>query len=237
MRKTLSDVRVQLLTFPDCPDADATRNALRRVLSGQGLPPGFEDIDLTAPETPEELRAWGSPTVLVNGKDMAGEGPTGPTCRLYLTRGGGAQGVPPDQLMHSAIEAARPARPDWLRSLALIPGAVASFLPVATCPSCLVAYTAVLSSLGLGFLANNKVTTPLVAVFLALGMGSMAWSARRHGRLGPLTLTVAGSAAVVVGRLVWSLPPVMYVGSALIFGASIWNLYVRRRGLVSRLSI
>lgn len=45
-----------------------------------------------------------------------------------------------------------PPRRPWLRSLALVPGAVLSLLPAAQCPFCIAAYAGVLSSLGLGFL-------------------------------------------------------------------------------------
>ncbi len=99
-------MKVQLFYFPGCPHADATRVLLRRVLAEEGLPAAFEEIDVSAAATPEELRPWGSPTVLVDGHDIAGLAPTGSSCRLYRTAGG-TQGVPPEDLLREALRRAR----------------------------------------------------------------------------------------------------------------------------------
>ena len=87
-------MKVQFLYFPDCPNHEAAREALRRCMAALEIPPDFEDIDVTAPDVPEELRSWGSPTILVNGVDVSGVTATqaGSSCRLY-----GASGVPSDE--------------------------------------------------------------------------------------------------------------------------------------------
>jgi hypothetical protein len=95
-------MKVQLLSFPGCPNAAGAREALRRSLAKAGLPPAFEEVDVTAPDTPEHLRQWGSPTILVDGRDVAGEAPMGPSCRIYRA-GGGERGVPPDALIARAL--------------------------------------------------------------------------------------------------------------------------------------
>jgi hypothetical protein len=101
-------MKVQLVTFGGCPNADATRQALRRNMSVAGLEPIFEEIDSTARETPELLRDWGSPTVLIDGVDVGGhEKPTGRSCRLYRDGVGGMHGSPPESLLLAAIRAAR----------------------------------------------------------------------------------------------------------------------------------
>ena len=43
-----------------------------------------------------------------------------------------------------------------------------------------------------------------------------------------LLLAVAGSAAILAGRLVWNVPPLVYGGGAFVLGASIWNLWLKR---------
>lgn len=71
----MSDVPVRLLVFAGCPLAAAARQALEQALG---------EIDLLAPETAEELRGWGSPTILIDGEDVAGQ-PKGNEigCRVY----------------------------------------------------------------------------------------------------------------------------------------------------------
>ena len=117
---------------------------------------------------------------------------------------------------------------NWLRALAQIPSAVLPLLPSATCPVCAAAYAGVLSALGLGFVFRERVLASLIVSFLIIGIVSVIWSSRSHRRPGPLLLTLSGSAAVVIGRLVWSVPVVLYAGVALLIGASVWNLWLRR---------
>ena len=109
-----------------------------------------------------------------------------------------------------------------------LPAAVLPLLPSFTCPVCLAAYAGVLSTLGLGFVLTEGVLAPLIVAFLFVGIASVAWTTRSHRRAGPLSMIVAGSGAVVAGRLVWSTPAVLYVGIALVVAASLWNLWLKR---------
>src|SRR5262249_52145836 len=103
-------MKVQLITFSGCPNAEVTRESLRRSLSQAGLDPTFEEFDNTAPETPKPFRDWGSPTILIDGVDVGGErAPTGPSCRLYSDASGQMIGCPPQQLLLDAIRFARAA--------------------------------------------------------------------------------------------------------------------------------
>jgi hypothetical protein len=68
-------------------------------LVAAGLPPRFEEIDVNDPRTPDTLRDWGSPTILVDGVDIAGGTPQGACCRLYATSGG----APSDEMIGRAL--------------------------------------------------------------------------------------------------------------------------------------
>src|SRR5262252_7833035 len=101
-------MKVQLIAFTGCPNADAAREALRRSLKLAGLEPVFEEIDSTAPEAPDQFRERGSPTVLIDGEDVAGQGaPTGHSCRLYRDATGRTFGWPPESLLLDAIRLAK----------------------------------------------------------------------------------------------------------------------------------
>ena len=86
----MHNVRIQLLTFEGCPLAGAARVGLEAALADCGMKE-YEEIDILDPETPDELRGWGSPTILVNGADITGR-PKGNnvSCRVYP----GPEGVP-----------------------------------------------------------------------------------------------------------------------------------------------
>jgi hypothetical protein len=94
-------VLVQLLFFPGCPHVDATRRMLRDILGESSQRPELVEVDLTDPATPDALRLWASPTILVDGIDVAGGVPSGQGCRIYA--GSTAPGVPPRALVEAAL--------------------------------------------------------------------------------------------------------------------------------------
>ena len=100
---------IQLIYSPDCPNVAAARTALDRALRSYPDAPPVTEIDVTDPVTPAHLRAWGSPTVLVDGVDVAGDEPgTEPValcCRLYQV--GESRGAPLVVQIQFALERAR----------------------------------------------------------------------------------------------------------------------------------
>lgn len=105
---------IQLLYFPDCPNVAAARDALNRALASFPDPPPVTEIDVTDPGAPAHLRAWGSPTILVDGVDVAGDDvPAGediaPCCRVYR-KVGNFRGPPLVVQILFALERARQSR-------------------------------------------------------------------------------------------------------------------------------
>ena len=85
---------VQLLFFSGCPHVEAARRQLISAFSAAGLESGWTEHDVNHPETPVELRGYGSPSILVNGRDVMGATPgDGAACRLYM--GTDLPGAPP----------------------------------------------------------------------------------------------------------------------------------------------
>jgi hypothetical protein len=98
-------MRIEFVMFPGCPHAAAARRVLDRVLAVAGVTDPVEEIDTTAPETPDHLRNWGSPTILINGLDFEGQAiPTAPSCRLYTDRLGRTLGAPSEMLLLAAVQ-------------------------------------------------------------------------------------------------------------------------------------
>lgn len=79
----LAEIRIQLLTFSGCPLADVARLELQAALAECGTIE-YEEIDILDPTTDNDLRGWGSPTILVDGSDITGQ-PKGDDvgCRVY----------------------------------------------------------------------------------------------------------------------------------------------------------
>ena len=70
-------MKIDLVYFSGCPHVDAARGAVRAALRAAGLPEEWREWNQTDPETPDRLRDYGSPTVLVEGVDVTGAGPAG----------------------------------------------------------------------------------------------------------------------------------------------------------------
>lgn len=95
-------MKVQLLHFPGCPNVDAARAALRDALATEQLGAVIEEIDVEDPAAPAWARGWGSPTILIDGQDVAGQQPSGSSCcRLY------ADGAPSVEVIRARIAVAR----------------------------------------------------------------------------------------------------------------------------------
>ena len=100
-------MKVQLLYFQGCPHVEQARERLIDALTASQLPLEFEEIDTGAANSPEHLRRWGSPTILVDGRDVGGGGePTGIACLLYRSREGGFEPAPTVDTIREGLHAA-----------------------------------------------------------------------------------------------------------------------------------
>lgn len=106
-------LQVVLVYDPGCPNVDATRHVLTRVLREVDVPAVWTEWRTDDPACPSAYLGYGSPTVLVNGEDVA-PGPhpwapreqgDGPRCRVYRY-GDSVSGTPPEPLVSSAVQAA-----------------------------------------------------------------------------------------------------------------------------------
>lgn len=97
-------MKIQLLYFPDCPNIDAARTALRNALAAERLDVPVEEVDVEDPAAPAWAHGWGSPTILIDGEDVAGQQPSGSSCcRLY------AGGAPSVEIIRARIATVRDA--------------------------------------------------------------------------------------------------------------------------------
>jgi hypothetical protein len=62
------------LIFKGCPLAHTARDSLQKALAEVGIKT-YQEIDILDPATPEDLRRWASPTILVDGVDISGGDP------------------------------------------------------------------------------------------------------------------------------------------------------------------
>ena len=82
----MRDITVEFLAFDGCPLAPKALQHLERAI--ERLRGRFEiairHVDLMDSATPESLKRWGSPTILLNGRDISGAEPgDANSCRIY----------------------------------------------------------------------------------------------------------------------------------------------------------
>ena len=99
-------------------------------------------------------------------------------------------------------------------------------LPAWGCPVCLAAFAATMSAVGLGFLASEVVLTPLMAILLGVAVFSLAYSARKRRRYGPLLVGTLGAAILAASKFSPGQPWLSYAGLAPLLGASLWNVRI-----------
>lgn len=123
----------------------------------------------------------------------------------------------------------RPAQRGWKTTLLSVPAILASLIPTVTCPLCVTAYTALLSTLGLGFLMSSTYLLPVTATMLAVAVAALGFEAVKRGSWGAFALSLVASAVIVVGKFVFASQVATYSGVALLLAASMWNLGPRLR--------
>lgn len=230
---------VELIYDADCPNVQEARAQLMRALSQAGLPPRWQEWDRGDPASPPHVRSYGSPTILVNGDDVANAAPSdgADCCRVYAGPGGRFQGVPSVEAITDALKRNESApgsgrasgrKRRWAGGLLAIPGIGLALLPSIACPVCWPAYAGLLGSLGLGFLVGSMYLLPLSIVFLALAVGVLFFRARVRRGYGPFVVGVLASAVILVGKFVLDSAPATYGGIALLVAASVWNSWPRK---------
>lgn len=183
---------VELVYDGDCPNVADARAQLLRAFAKAKVSPRWQEWRGDDPESPEHVRGYGSPTILVGSRDVAqAERGAAACCRLYAQEDGSMQGVPSVETIASALEAGGGAAHDsaggggWKLNFAMLPGIGAAFLPKVACPACWPAYAGFLSSVGLGFLVSTAYLLPLTAAFLAIAVFALAFRARRRRGYAP----------------------------------------------------
>ncbi len=235
-------MQVELIFSGDCPNADGARTQLYRAFTELGAPPQWQEWDGGDPASPAHATKYGSPTILVDGKDVAGCLPAeeADCCRLYRDAAGQLQGVPSVKVIAAALrssgsQATPPAdvkRSNRSRSwLAILPAVGVALLPKVACPACWPAYAGLLSSLSLPLLTETTYLLPLTALFLVLAVGSLGFRAKRRWGLAPFALGVLAASLVMVGKFVFDFEPALYGGIAILIAASVWNSWPRTKAI------
>lgn len=229
--------RVELIYDADCPNIEGARTAIVRAFVQVGLAPAWTEWDCGAPEGPAYAGAFGSPTILVEGRDVDGAtaGETAGSCRLY-DQTAGLEAVALVERITAALSLLtiaapgnRGAQPSMRRGVwGVLPGIGSSLLPVGLCPACWPAYAGVLGSLGLSFLLDEHYLLALTVALLVVALFSLAWHAPSRRGYRPLLIGVLAAVLILAAKFAWPSPPLLYLGAAALLACSLWNSWPQR---------
>lgn len=224
---------VELIYDQTCPNVSKARHVLGEAFANVGIASSWTEWDRENPESPEHARRYGSPTILVNGKDVTGEKPNDGAncCRVYTDGENRFSGVPSADNVTAALTSegsSGSGRFRWMRVLGISPGVGAALLPVGVCPVCWPVYAGVMSSLGLGFLLNSAYLFSLIAILLAIGLGVSLYRAKTRRGYGPFALGAVGTIVLLVGKFALSWNLLAYAGLVVFIVASVWNAWPRK---------
>lgn len=102
-------MKVEVLYVAECPSHPAAVRLVKQVLAAEGVAAEIQEVLVRDEGMADELRFSGSPTIRINGRDVAGESQKAQgfalSCRLYP--GSTEVGLPPAEVIHRAVLAAR----------------------------------------------------------------------------------------------------------------------------------
>lgn len=102
-------MKIEVLYVPGCPHHPSAVDQLRSVLAAEGVSAEIQEVVIRDAQAAEEYHFRGSPTIRIDGRDIAGESKAPPSvalaCRIYP--GATQAGVPPLEMMQRAVREAR----------------------------------------------------------------------------------------------------------------------------------
>lgn len=80
-------MKIEILYVPECPSVPAAVSLVRRALAEEGVAAHVDELIVENDRMANELRFTGSPTIRINGRDVAGDADVRQapalSCRLY----------------------------------------------------------------------------------------------------------------------------------------------------------
>ena len=104
-------MKVEVLYVADCPTHAAAVDLVKQVLAAEGVQAKIHEVLVNDEQMANELGFCGSPTIRINGRDVAGASQESPSfalsCRFYAESK--QVGLPATEMVHRAVLNARQA--------------------------------------------------------------------------------------------------------------------------------
>jgi protein-disulfide isomerase len=97
---------IQFLYYEDCPSHDEALERLKEVLNEEGVQAEIEIIKVETEQQAQKLKFIGSPTILIEGQDIAPAPPDSRyylSCRVYQLEDGRSSPLPSREMIRKRI--------------------------------------------------------------------------------------------------------------------------------------
>jgi mercuric ion transport protein len=221
-------MKIELVYDSNCPNIERARENLRLAIKQSGMKTGWQEWERSDPDIPGHLVNYGSPTILVNGKDIITNTPDSQSesCRLYQDINGQLQGVPPVEAIAKAITS-KPSGITRSRFGGFMAGLAAvgvALLPKIACPICWPAYAGLLSAVGLGFLIQGNNFLIVSMIFLGLALAVFALRGKNRHNFMPFWPAFVGVFLIIPGKFLWNNMLMFYAGAVFLTVAIILDI-------------
>lgn len=228
---------VELIYDLTCPNVKATRENLLKAFAKVSLPAIWQEWDRNDSSSPTHVKQYGSPTILINGQDIADEDPTlNNCCRIYHDQKADKLSPIPtvttisEKLQKANIETDNKKRNFSLKSfITILPSVFIALLPKLTCPLCWPAYTGLLSVFGISFTNYTPYLLPLMIIFLLTALFTLYYRAPLRYGYKPLYLGATSALVIILGKFIFHSNTILYIGITFLLVASIWNSWPRKK--------
>ncbi|MEQ8427532.1 MAG: hypothetical protein RLT87_00285 [Gammaproteobacteria bacterium] len=229
---------VEFVYEKGCPNIKPTRQLLLQAFSKINTKPHWQEWEVNNSSSPEYVRQYGSPTILVNGIDIdeSKDSNNAKQCRLYAQSDNTFSGVPPLKKIISAIQKAttveRGANQISGSSLKItaIPVMLLALLPKVVCPFCWPLYTGMLGAIGVNFINYTPYLFPLLTLFLILTIAGLVIGAKGNKQYKPVYLGVLSSIFILLGKTLFETNVLIYSGIVGLIVSVIWQSRIKSSG-------
>ena len=228
---------VEFIYEKNCPNVELTRSKLLQAFSKLNIKPHWQEWEINDNDAPAYVRRCGSPTILINGKDVdeSSDSKNPLQCRLYAQSDNSISGVPPTDSIMNAIKAATNSNHKFYftgsrLNAAAIPAIIIALLPKLVCPFCWPLYTGLLGSIGINFINYTPFLFPLLIVFLILTNSGLVLVARRKKQYAPVYLGGTSSLLILIGKFLSETDMLIYIGLTGLVMSVIWQSRIKYSG-------
>ncbi len=226
---------VELIYDSGCPNVVLSRSKLLQAFSALNIKPHWLEWEINDVNAPAYVRQCGSPTILVDGKDVDEVKTSGNTnhCRLYIQSDNTITGVPSIENIINAIQENKYKSKrisdltDSGLKAATIPAIIFALLPKLICPFCWPLYTGLLGSIGINFINYTPYLFPLLALFLMLTISGLVLGARTRKQYDPVYLGSLSSLLILAGKFLVETNMIIYIGLIGLSIAVMWHFRIK----------